>query len=418
MISCRASIAGVVLVVAFTAGNTQLLAQQAAGTTPDAQNPAKDTAAKAKQPEPLTPEAQAVAKELRQKLPADSEPLRMLEAIIAGSELGPGEGWFESSDRHSRFGWAEVAAAYDKDADSTITAEEFGGENESFAAVDQNQDRKLTDKDFDWSEQYMSRNPGAMLFFAADADANGKVTADEFQTVFERLDAGGTGFLSQDDVRSLFQRPPSANEKQPDDPTPSTLVLGLQRQEIGSLQPGPAIDDSLIDFTLRSLDGSQVTLSEEVGDKPIVLIFGNFTCGPFRSQAGNIEKFYGKYRDRAKFFMIYVREAHPAEGWWMTSNSRVGIKVSQPQTSEERFEVAARCREHLELISDLPFLVDDINDNAGTAYSGMPNRLYVIDTTGKIAFKNGRGPFGFKLRELEQALALLFHATQSDVKQE
>src|SRR5262249_49353099 len=147
---------------------------------------------------------------------------------------------------------------------------------------------------------------------------------------------------------SVFQRPPGAgNEKQPDDPTPSTLVLGLKRQEIGSLQAGPGIDEPLVDFTLKSLDGGTVTLSEQVGEQPIVLIFGNFTCGPFRSQSGNIEKFYGKYHDKAKFFMIYVREAHPTDGWWMTSNSRVGIKVSQPQTSEERVEVASRCREHL-----------------------------------------------------------------------
>jgi hypothetical protein len=37
----------------------------------------------------------------------------------------------------------------------------------------------------------------------------------------------------------------------------------------------------------------------------------------------------------------------------------------------------------------------------------MPARLYVIDTEGKIAYKSGRGPFGFKPGEMEQALVLL-----------
>ena len=50
--------------------------------------------------------------------------------------------------------------------------------------------------------------------------------------------------------------------------------------------------------------------------------------------------------------------------------------------------------------------VDDITDPAGTAYSGMPARLYVIDTKGKVAYKSGRGPFGFKPGEMEQALVM------------
>jgi hypothetical protein len=34
----------------------------------------------------------------------------------------------------------------------------------------------------------------------------------------------------------------------------------------------------------------------------------------------------------------------------------------------------------------------------------MPARLYVIDLAGKIAFKGGRGAFGFKSGKMEQAL--------------
>jgi hypothetical protein len=40
----------------------------------------------------------------------------------------------------------------------------------------------------------------------------------------------------------------------------------------------------------------------------------------------------------------------------------------------------------------------------------MPNRLYLIDRDGKVAFKNGRGPFGFHPRQLEQALVLLLNS--------
>jgi hypothetical protein len=247
-----------------------------------------------------------------------------------------------------------------------------------------------------------------MMFYMSDRDANGKVSPEEFSALFARFDTDDRGFLALDDLRDQFQ-PPSGggDEKRPDDPSRSTLVLGLQRQEVGSLQAGPALGETPPDFTLKALGGGEVTLSEEIGEMPVVLIFGNFTCGPFRSQAGNIEKLYERYKHRAKFFLVYVREAHPKDGWWMLSNQRVKIDLPQPTTNEERWEVAQTCQQHLDL--DLPFLVDTVDDRVGATYSGMPNRLYLIDREGKIAFKNGRGPFGFKPRELEQALVLLLN---------
>jgi Iodothyronine deiodinase len=141
------------------------------------------------------------------------------------------------------------------------------------------------------------------------------------------------------------------------------------------------------------------------------LIFGNFTCGPFRSQSGNIEKLYLRYRDRAKFFLVYVREAHPSDGWWMLSNQRAGINLAQPSDQNGRREVAQKCQAHLDL--SIPFLVDTIDDNVGAQYSGMPNRLYLIDQHGKVAFKNGRGPFGFHPRQLEQSLVLLLNESNN-----
>ncbi len=55
----------------------------------------------------------------------------------------------------------------------------------------------------------------------------------------------------------------------------------------------------------------------------------------------------------------------------------------------------------------MPLLVDEMNDRVGHAYSGMPDRIYVIDPSGRVAYKGGRGPFGFKPREMEQSLVML-----------
>ena len=141
------------------------------------------------------------------------------------------------------------------------------------------------------------------------------------------------------------------------------------------------------------------------GPKPVVLVFGNFTCGPFRSQGGNIEKLHQRYKDRATFVMVYVREAHPTDGWAMDSNDRVGISLRQPRNYEERVEVAQTCSRTLNL--GFPMLVDTIDDSVGARYSGMPGRLYVIDRDGKVAYKSGRGPYLFKPAEMEHSLVLL-----------
>jgi Iodothyronine deiodinase len=55
----------------------------------------------------------------------------------------------------------------------------------------------------------------------------------------------------------------------------------------------------------------------------------------------------------------------------------------------------------------MPLLVDEMNDRVGHSYSGMPDRMYIIDANGRIVYKGGRGPFGFKPREMEQSLIML-----------
>jgi len=367
----------------------------------------------------LSAEAQAVAEELKASLPEESEARAMLDQIVSGSQLGPGDGWFRLAVSQTRFGWETVKQQYDSDGDGRISRSEFPGTRADFDRLGRSEDRTLTEADFDWSGHSLARTPGYLMFFQADQDANGKLTPEEFQTLFHSLDSGSHGYISLDDMRDQFQ-PPSEEQyqkeraKRSDRPSPSTLVLALKKQELGSLQPGPELNKPAPDFTLKSLSGEKVTLSKEIGPKPIVLVFGNFTCGPFRSQSGNLEKLYQRYKDRAKFFLVYVREAHPSDGWWMTSNERAGIKLPQPQSTKERQHVAQTCRKHLDL--KIPFLVDTIDDAAGAAYSGMPNRLYLIDGEGKIAFKNGRGPFGFHPRELEQALVLLLNQNPSESK--
>jgi hypothetical protein len=114
---------------------------------------------------------------------------------------------------------------------------------------------------------------------------------------------------------------------------------------------------------------------------------------------------YERYKDRIQFVAVYVREAHPIDGWRLESNDRVGIAVTQPRTALERAGLAEKCCAALE--TKIPMVTDTLDDRVGHAYSGMPDRLYLIDRDGKVAYKSGRGPFGFKPGELEQALVML-----------
>lgn len=95
----------------------------------------------------------------------------------------------------------------------------------------------------------------------------------------------------------------------------------------------------------------------------------------------------------------------------MSSNDRDGVSFAQPTTDAERREVASKCCAVLHMT--IPTVVDHVDDRVGHAYSGMPDRLYLIDREGKVAYKGGRGPFGFKPGELEQQIAMMLAEDKS-----
>jgi hypothetical protein len=53
----------------------------------------------------------------------------------------------------------------------------------------------------------------------------------------------------------------------------------------------------------------------------------------------------------------------------------------------------------------MPVAVDGVDNAADKAYAAWPERIYVIGQGGRIVFKGGMGPFGFKPDEAEKKLA-------------
>jgi hypothetical protein len=114
---------------------------------------------------------------------------------------------------------------------------------------------------------------------------------------------------------------------------------------------------------------------------------------------------FARYSNRVDFYAVYIAEAHPLDGWRMEENDRAGIAFAQPKSTLERTQVAGMCQRALKI--SMPLLVDKIDNRVADAYAAAPDRLYLIDRDGRVAYKSGRGPFGFKTGELEQALVLL-----------
>lgn len=105
------------------------------------------------------------------------------------------------------------------------------------------------------------------------------------------------------------------------------------------------------------------------------------------------------------FYIIYIQEAHPTDLWQLPSNVREGVLFSSPRTDEERNSTALACVRKLGI--RIPALLDSIDNRAEQAYTGWPDRLYLIAAGGRVAFKSEAGPFGFSPARLEAALQKL-----------
>lgn len=117
---------------------------------------------------------------------------------------------------------------------------------------------------------------------------------------------------------------------------------------------------------------------------------------------GALEALSERHAEKVAFFIVYIKEAHPEDGWALTYNRRSGIGLQDPQSTEERTEVATSCA--LRMRTSIPVLIDEINNEVARQYGGWPDRLYLVGKDGRIAFQGDEGPFGFKPEQLDQAI--------------
>ncbi|HZM51780.1 MAG TPA: deiodinase-like protein [Vicinamibacteria bacterium] len=189
-------------------------------------------------------------------------------------------------------------------------------------------------------------------------------------------------------------------------PGPAFMVLPMETMWVTARRGKLAVGQEAPDFDLAMRDGSsRVRLSSLRGGRPVVLIFGSYTCPPFRREMPEVRKVYADYKDRAAFYFVYIEEAHAHDVWPLVSNAKANIVFGTARDAGERVTVAGLCEKELKV--EFPILVDDMQNDVADAYTAWPTRMYVVDANGKIAYKSRVGPFGFEAAPLREALARL-----------
>ena len=106
------------------------------------------------------------------------------------------------------------------------------------------------------------------------------------------------------------------------------------------------------------------------------------------------------------FLTIYIKEAHPTDEWQMEQREggrllpAADARGAAPGDRQRlrRSASTTRCRWPSTRSTTPPT----------TLYAGWPERLYVVDEKGVIAYKGKTGPFGYDPDEVEAWLAERF----------
>jgi hypothetical protein len=117
--------------------------------------------------------------------------------------------------------------------------------------------------------------------------------------------------------------------------------------------------------------------------RPVVLLFGSFTCDLFCKQARDLETMYQRFKDRAAFLFVYVAE--PEHKIPELEAVFAGVDPG-PAGRRER---ALRGRKAFGMT--IPTVLDSGDMPVMTAYEASPKRLVCVDKNGRIAFDAGRG---------------------------
>jgi hypothetical protein len=152
----------------------------------------------------------------------------------------------------------------------------------------------------------------------------------------------------------------------------------------------PAESAPAPDFELIDIDGNKVALHDLVGDSPVVLQLGSYSCPVFRYRRFDMQELQREFAGRVDFVVVYTQEAHPVDSinpyvdrvWNPLINRIAGINVPQHKSAEQRRAQASATFDLVDL--DSRFLVDGMDNAVWQQYGAAPSAAYVLDLHGNI----------------------------------
>ena len=86
--------------------------------------------------------------------------------------------------------------------------------------------------------------------------------------------------------------------------------------------------------------------------------------------------------------MIYIREAHPTDGWDVPEDNKpYGVEYSTAKSLQERQKAANQLKSGL--CPNSSVLIDGLDDALECAYECRPERFYVLNSSSKtIAYQS------------------------------
>jgi peroxiredoxin len=150
-----------------------------------------------------------------------------------------------------------------------------------------------------------------------------------------------------------------------------TMLTKVVEEQFGD---APEPGDRAPDFELRTIDGDKIRLSDYRGQRNAILTFGSATCPLTASSINGLRDLYDDYiDDDVEFLFVYVREAHPGEDLPPHKNMADKLRAAEVLRNEEELE--------------MPVLIDDLGGKVHRKYSGLPNPTFLIDRSGRIAYR-------------------------------
>ena len=98
-----------------------------------------------------------------------------------------------------------------------------------------------------------------------------------------------------------------------------------------------------------------------------------------------MNEIYKSYKDRVDFYLVYIREAHPSDGWQIRANLDDKLEYLEPRTEDERAKLAGVCM--IDLGFEMPMLLDNMDNEEMAVAVALRNEIHlqtILEASGGI----------------------------------